>query len=700
MATPLRIASLIMLSIFVIISGRYQVVRAQAGAGISQSEFLVEDKMEYAFPQLDTTTRSAQVTVMVYSRDKEIDSGYLRIVAVQSPDGAIITNTPGFGIHVDKQKVTSQGTPYVLKLPVDAFLRPGKYQVTLVLTNTSAPSAPEKRVTVVINYPQAEINFDELKDRSIELIRGKSGTERFFLVETTGRADLKELKYYCYLSGAKLTTDQIEVKPVDNTGALPTLIKAGEKQRLSITFPALDEVGRYSPQLIIRSPSMVSDKIIPLKLVVSDSWVKPLFWILVGVATGFISLLINERWRPRLFNRYRITRLRGEIDIYHQKAKALLKRTTLFNLRNELRDIEQQNEEGEHNAARQRLEKLSEQWAGFLKDEAKARAEAWQRLAAARALAQELLALPDLSELDKKIIDEVKAALNEGEQMLIREELDDAISLLAANEGRMAKLREQRLTKALTRMQTEWRQIAGVYQDEGERINGLFMEIGLLIAAGGFELAEQKLIVARQALDALPTRVKAGRPIDELGVHTLTPLTAPAAVIVPPLQLIVKQLPEKRLSNTDIEFELLDPQGVVKNGDRVEWDFGDQSAHQFLTLRQVHRYEKAGPYEAKVKIWRGQELKAQLTYMLIILPGHFEQARQEIRRSIRITDVALLGISAVLAILIGLSYFEKAKPFGTTQDYIAAFVWGFGVDLSVRSVSGILNKIFLPESKQ
>jgi len=58
-------------------------------------------------------------------------------------------------------------------------------------------------------------------------------------------------------------------------------------------------------------------------------------------------------------------------------------------------------------------------------------------------------------------------------------------------------------------------------------------------------------------------------------------------------------------------------------------------------------------------------------------------------------DLTISGVALLLAAITGLLYLYLGtrKPFGSIQDYLLAFLWGFGIDNSVRGFTDILKKI-------
>jgi hypothetical protein len=71
-------------------------------------------------------------------------------------------------------------------------------------------------------------------------------------------------------------------------------------------------------------------------------------------------------------------------------------------------------------------------------------------------------------------------------------------------------------------------------------------------------------------------------------------------------------------------------------------------------------------------------------------------ARQRVSRARqRLVYLELLvsAIAAVVAVVTGLWVLYTGKPFGTLAQYSEAFVWGFGIDNTVRGFAAVLKKV-------
>jgi hypothetical protein len=78
---------------------------------------------------------------------------------------------------------------------------------------------------------------------------------------------------------------------------------------------------------------------------------------------------------------------------------------------------------------------------------------------------------------------------------------------------------------------------------------------------------------------------------------------------------------------------------------------------------------------------------------ITVLPGARVDQSQRILARVQRSDLLLSLVALVLAGLTGVLALYVGKAFGTLSDYLLAFLWGFGIDNSVRGFAGVLSKI-------
>lgn len=121
------------------------------------------------------------------------------------------------------------------------------------------------------------------------------------------------------------------------------------------------------------------------------------------------------------------------------------------------------------------------------------------------------------------------------------------------------------------------------------------------------------------------------------------------------------------------------------------WEFGDGT--EALTTQRPfgrHVYREAGSYAVKVTLRRGDVEIDSLGTALEVRPAPEDERRARLREDLRAEELLLSAIALAVATLSALGALYFGKVFGTPADYATAFLWGFGVDVSVRGFGNVL----------
>lgn len=137
------------------------------------------------------------------------------------------------------------------------------------------------------------------------------------------------------------------------------------------------------------------------------------------------------------------------------------------------------------------------------------------------------------------------------------------------------------------------------------------------------------------------------------------------------------------------ELTFLAPKG---GGSEFVWDFGDQSP-PISGERVSHRFEVAGTYVVTVSVRSGTAEVAKAVQEIRIELSPLERGYEKATKRRRGIDWALAIISLVVATVTGLSMLYSNRVFGTMANYLEAFVWGFGIDSSVRGLAAVAKKL-------
>ena len=104
-------------------------------------------------------------------------------------------------------------------------------------------------------------------------------------------------------------------------------------------------------------------------------------------------------------------------------------------------------------------------------------------------------------------------------------------------------------------------------------------------------------------------------------------------------------------------------------------------------------FPAAGTWTVGVEVVRGQALVASGSLTFEVRPDPSRRDVEGHARRLRRASLLLSGLAVVVASLTGLLALWVNKPFGTPGDYILAMLWGFGIDSSIRGLSGVVAKM-------
>jgi hypothetical protein len=126
--------------------------------------------------------------------------------------------------------------------------------------------------------------------------------------------------------------------------------------------------------------------------------------------------------------------------------------------------------------------------------------------------------------------------------------------------------------------------------------------------------------------------------------------------------------------------------------DRVFWYFEDIGKEEEGKPKTIHRFARAGTYLVKVTAeCDGVPAVAEAT-VLVRDPAPADDLKT-IRRMILATEIGQSAVAAAIATLTAMLGLYANKPFGTLTDYLTAFLWGFGVDATVKGFVSVFQKV-------
>jgi hypothetical protein len=261
--------------------------------------------------------------------------------------------------------------------------------------------------------------------------------------------------------------------------------------------------------------------------------------------------------------------------------------------------------------------------------------------------------------------------------------------------------------KKLTEFQKTWNErFAAVLKREhetSEALDKLVQRIPPTEVAdlARLDAARMELVAARQVLAIFDLPAAEARISTATAVLAALDATHPAQAAGrsltqrrgPQLDIEVSDPPDAHIAGQTLSFNLIDPATVVAPDDEIEWDWGDGTR---LTARPgpaQHQFPRQGPFRVRIVIRRaGQDVLTAVT-RVEILARPIELLVVQQARGLGQINFGLTTISLVLAILTCMGLLFFGKVFGTPAQYVEAFLWGFGIDSSVKNVADLLKKV-------
>lgn len=668
-------------------------------AAAAQPSLVTEDQPRFTLPPAGGGSSTFQF--LLFSTGGEIKGVTVTSRQVKNPGGQVLP-TDAVKATLESTTVGPVGVNVTLEVARQHFTAPGEYRA--VLSFGRAGAAAVLNSTVVINHPAADINADELKDRTIALTRPFPGlafdaTAPLTVRETTGRSDLSGLEIVEQdimrggtkeVAAGKLTITPAAAATPATDAATPAAARTGTAT-YDLKFSDLSQAGTFDTGIVVKSTGFSGAKSIPLKLTVTDFLFWPLLAIFVGVSGGFLVRRIANAETPRDLNQLRILRIKSEIERY----RGLIRRPESLNavegLIEQLGAAEEANEIGNFAEAATRLTQIESALDTFRKAQATLEDEAQKRLAALRGQAAALSAAQPSAE-EAADLEAAKRRLDDAESLLEQGRVDEAALRLEGEAARLNGITRRRLEAQIEPLYAELELVENIDADKQERIEALKSSIREHMAGGKFGNVRAALSELRILADSLKTRRRGARASEEeeLAAET-TPVTPPAPP--QPTRINVETPVDQRVSNTSVTFTLVDPQGLVAPTDELRWHFGDVGSFVPGRTQTTHTYRRAGRYQVRVEVMRNGALHKTLQEVITILPGPTEVSRALVRRRLRRNELILSAVALAIAVITGLILLYVNKPFGTLSDYLLAILWGFGIDNSVKGVADVFGKV-------
>jgi hypothetical protein len=671
----------------------------------AQSTFVLDEPLHFNY----AGTNQRQLAFRVSSSKDDIPDVRVVLRSLKDPDGQSLPQN-ALTLCVDNKDcnsgkpvtITEAGSEIVLTLQPESFQRVGEYHAFIDIVPPASSSVNKASANVLITRPAAEINVDDIKDQTIQVFRsypGASGERTFSLYLLSSKAPIDNVRASgqgVFVKDTKiLGPGELVIDPAQPSGSNTTTPANGGTDpaaiRLNVNAKNLTRAGYFDTSVVIDSPSLAERKVIPLHINVSDIVVWPLLVILLGVFAAFFVNQLSGKWRTRQLNRRTILRLQSELSRFRQVVKSPENAARVDAMWRGLRGVEDANELDDQSKVTAELEKIENDLTEFRKMFVEAKAQNQTDLSNLRhdidLFQQQFKHLtPD----DERNLHSLQDRLDDAKRLLNDDQVDYASEKITSIKVLFADLRKALLTRYFEDLQKSYNEVKVSSNATDPASEALISTISGLLDEGkleeaGKQLEELKLTI-EQFTDA--KKAPAGRG------------TAPTELESPPVltraertRIAINTPPRDRTTDNTINFEIIDSENLVQADDVLRWNFGEPGSQQEAGAKNSYKYREFGNYYVKVDILRGGNTIRSLEEPLTILPGANVVQSRQILRNIKRGDLLLSLIALVLAGLTGLLALYIGQAFGTLSDYVVAFLWGFGIDNSVRGFAAVMSKL-------
>lgn len=653
-----------------------------------------------------------QLTFRVSSSKGDIPDTTVILRSLKDPAGQSLPAT-ALTLCVDNKDcgankpvtITEAGSEIVLTLQPASFAGAGEYHAFIDVTPPASSPVTKASATVTITRPAAELNFDDVKDQTIEVFRwfpGGSGEEDFDLyLLTTNKVSVDDVKASgqgVFVTKTKiLVPGDLTVTAAQASQGNPGSATNGAPDpaviRLNVKARNLERAGSFDTSVVVDSPGLAERKIIPLHINVSDVVIWPLLVIFAGVFAAFIVSQLAGKWRTRQLNRRTILRLQSELSNFRRVVKSPENAAKVDAMWRSLRSVEEANElDDQTTKVTADLAKIENELNEFRKTFAEAKAKSQTDLGNLRHDIDRFgEQFKDLTAGDEQNLHALSYRLDDAKRLLDDDQVDYASEKIASIGVLFSDLRKSLLSRYFDKLQklyNEEKTSSGKTDPDSET---LITEIKTLFDGGKLDEAGTKLERLKLTIEQF---IDANKPPAARSTATTELEAPPIHRSVERTRITITTPPGNRTTDNTINFEIVDAENLIQDGDVFRWNFGEPGSQEEVTdKKRSHKYREADNYNVTVDVLRANNLVKSLSEPLTVLPGAKAVESRNILRNIKTGDLILSLIAVVLASLTGLLALYIGHAFGTISDYVVAFLWGFGIDSSVKGFAAVLAKL-------
>jgi hypothetical protein len=180
--------------------------------------------------------------------------------------------------------------------------------------------------------------------------------------------------------------------------------------------------------------------------------------------------------------------------------------------------------------------------------------------------------------------------------------------------------------------------------------------------------------------------IRAQMPYIESAAFAAPGMRAVATAAQPDEQIAIADPPDAWQTDREMSFS------VNVAGKTYVWNFGDGEVRGGAKAR--HTFSVAGDVTVSVSVRDENDVEIQKLFRRVsIHPSAIDRDYSQREAKLRRINWTLALISALVATTSGIWLLYAGRVFGTPANYLEAFLWGFGIDNSVRGIASVMQKV-------
>lgn len=650
--------------------------------GLAAAEITIAPK-SIAFPSSIDPSQKQKVFVSAGS-DETLELSAVLIHSIIGPSGVEMSNTAVTSTY--ENSPTSLATISLSLKPSD-FQYPGTYQIAIRIrgdhkTKTETTGF-DKMMGLVLVRPELNLNLSIEKDRLFILERSfpwkDAQASTHFLISAENQVRVDAVSVKATDVSHQITASGSTSAVSDTQGRITPSSPISLTENLGsgiLQFSSFDRSGDFRSALFFSGAGLAKPVKVPIQIQVKDSWYFPMFVIFLGVMLGSVVDWIVRRWRPEQMIRIRLAELRHRVEVFATIVDTHQNTQTIRNLLNQIWKLENNVEilnvtDADITALDLAINDLQ---AVLVETQNKANLahETLERdiNTAKRSLTQFL---------EPDDFDDIEVATRRSNQLLIVGRSDAALKEIQQTDLLLRDVQKTVVERTLTKLATLLENI----QEETIKVQFTSRLKALsdsLVQTMSIADIGQKLISLEQ---------------DLINVQSPSPLRAhassPKSLTQEPVTILM--LPENSAQHRVNEPVTFAISGTIPDIKTITWNFGSGGVPgDGASNSLVRTFITPGFYSARAEIELvGGGVCSVGPIAFMIKASENQNKLAAAARRIRGSDSIIILFSLIAATGVGFIANYSDKPFGSFEDYLIAFLWGFGIEKTVRGFSATFN---------